>query len=148
MAYEKQTWVCGETITAEKLNHIEDGIEECCGSGGGTDVLEVNITFDWNVGEGEWVIDKTYAEVLSAIQNNQRVSAYAFWTEDSENGSSVTQWSLVNATYWVTATGNDEGIMFRGIAIDGSDDTTVWKSFYYSANGMLQEGNSPIVVNS
>lgn len=26
MAYEKQTWVCGETITAEKLNHIEDGI--------------------------------------------------------------------------------------------------------------------------
>ena len=28
--YEKQTWVTGETITAEKLNHMEDGI-----SGGG-----------------------------------------------------------------------------------------------------------------
>lgn len=25
-AYEKQTWVDGETITKEKLNHIEDGI--------------------------------------------------------------------------------------------------------------------------
>lgn len=26
MAYEKQTWVTGEVITKEKLNHIEDGI--------------------------------------------------------------------------------------------------------------------------
>ena len=31
MSYEKQTWVCGETITADKLNHMEEGIEECCG---------------------------------------------------------------------------------------------------------------------
>lgn len=28
MAYEKYTWVDGELITAEKLNHIEDGIAE------------------------------------------------------------------------------------------------------------------------
>ena len=27
MSYEKQTWVTGETITASKLNHMEDGIE-------------------------------------------------------------------------------------------------------------------------
>lgn len=26
MAYEKQTWTTGEVITAEKLNHMEDGI--------------------------------------------------------------------------------------------------------------------------
>lgn len=26
MAYSKQTWVSGETITDAKLNHIEDGI--------------------------------------------------------------------------------------------------------------------------
>ena len=31
MAYEKQTWTCGETITADKLNHMEDGIENCGG---------------------------------------------------------------------------------------------------------------------
>lgn len=31
MAYEKQTWECGETITAEKLNHMEDGIANCGG---------------------------------------------------------------------------------------------------------------------
>lgn len=33
MSYEKQTWVTGEVITAEKLNHIEDGIESNCSSG-------------------------------------------------------------------------------------------------------------------
>lgn len=26
MAYEKQNWVCGDTLTADKLNHMEDGI--------------------------------------------------------------------------------------------------------------------------
>lgn len=38
MAYEKQTWQCGDIVTAEKLNNIEDGIEEalaCCGGGSG-----------------------------------------------------------------------------------------------------------------
>lgn len=34
MAYNKYTWVDGELITAEKLNHMEDGIAE----GGGGDV--------------------------------------------------------------------------------------------------------------
>ena len=42
MAYEKQTWQCGETITADKLNHMEDGIEECC-SGGGSAPLIVEV---------------------------------------------------------------------------------------------------------
>lgn len=32
MSYEKQTWVTGETITAEKLNHMEGGIEAAGGS--------------------------------------------------------------------------------------------------------------------
>ena len=27
MAYEKQVWNCGDTITADKMNHIEEGIE-------------------------------------------------------------------------------------------------------------------------
>lgn len=28
MAYEKHTWECGEPITADKLNNIEDGISD------------------------------------------------------------------------------------------------------------------------
>ena len=32
MSYSKQTWQTGDTITAAKLNHMEDGID---GAGGG-----------------------------------------------------------------------------------------------------------------
>lgn len=31
MSYEKQTWETGEIITAEKLNHMENGIENAGG---------------------------------------------------------------------------------------------------------------------
>lgn len=34
MAYEKHTWVNNETITAAKMNNIEDGIEEAAQSDG------------------------------------------------------------------------------------------------------------------
>lgn len=37
MAYEKQTWACGDTITADKMNHIEEGIENA--SSGGVAIL-------------------------------------------------------------------------------------------------------------
>lgn len=30
MAYDKYTWQTGEKITADKLNHMEEGIQECC----------------------------------------------------------------------------------------------------------------------
>lgn len=38
MAYERHNWVCEDNISADRLNNIEDGIEEaldCCGGGGG-----------------------------------------------------------------------------------------------------------------
>lgn len=38
MAYEKQAWACGDVITADKLNHMEDGI-----AGGGITVIECEI---------------------------------------------------------------------------------------------------------
>ena len=47
MAYEKQTWSTGDTVTAEKLNHIESGI-----SGGGILIIgvkdETNVDATWN----------------------------------------------------------------------------------------------------
>ncbi len=42
MSYEKQTWTTGETITAEKLNHIEDGIAE--GGTGGLNLVPHYLT--------------------------------------------------------------------------------------------------------
>lgn len=63
MAYEKQTWVTGEVITKEKLNHMEDGIA----NGGG--VIAINIDEDNK-------LDKTWNEVDTALRNGQFVIVY------------------------------------------------------------------------
>ena len=34
MAYEKHNWSCGETVTAELLNHLEEGIARQAATGG------------------------------------------------------------------------------------------------------------------
>lgn len=60
MAYEKQTWATGQTITAEKMNHMEDGILNNQGAKGDTgpagadgaaaEITEVTATVDANTG--------------------------------------------------------------------------------------------------
>lgn len=64
MAYEKQTWQCGDTISAEKLNHMEDGIAD---AGGGSSTLVVNGTTD--EGTGTTTLDKTWQEISDAFPN-------------------------------------------------------------------------------
>ena len=49
MAYEKQTWVNGETITQEKLNHMEDGIANM-GSDAG---------YECEIRSGDQLLDET-----------------------------------------------------------------------------------------
>lgn len=73
MAYERQTWVCGETITADKLNHIEEGIENCCGINGecaeafipliGDGLLEARRVYFTNTGEDVTISPSSFAEI-------------------------------------------------------------------------------------
>ena len=45
MAYEKQTWECGDVISAEKMNHMEDGIANAGGGGdAGYECVEGTVT--------------------------------------------------------------------------------------------------------
>lgn len=74
MAYEKQTWNCGDTITADKLNHIEDGIADASG-GGGSDIFTVNLTIDPESPSQSPTVDKTFAEIKSAILSGKNVLA-------------------------------------------------------------------------
>lgn len=76
MSYTKTKWITNDLITAEKLNKIEEGLEQAESNS----PLIVTVTFNSNyvndmndttVGIG----DKTYSEVISAIDNNQPVIA-------------------------------------------------------------------------
>ena len=73
MAYTKQTWIDGEVITAEKLNHIEDGLENAGGGG----AFVVNVAYDQNARTA--TADKTAAEIYNAAQSGlvNFVVAYA-----------------------------------------------------------------------
>lgn len=64
MAYEKQTWVTGEVITKEKLNHMEDGIAN---GGSGGSALYVGAETVGNT----TTLDKTWNEIKEAVDNGQ-----------------------------------------------------------------------------
>ena len=60
MAYEKQTWNTGDVITAEKLNHMEEGINRPTG---GLFVSKVT-SFDGT----SITLDHTFEEILAAFE--------------------------------------------------------------------------------
>ena len=62
MAYDKQTWVSGEVITAVKLNHMEDGIASAGSGGGGTEVFNIDSIID----QQTWTINGSDLEQLVA----------------------------------------------------------------------------------
>lgn len=63
MSYTEQTWATGDTITAEKLNHMEDGI---AGAGG---VFLVPVTFDEESGTS--TCTKTWKEIYDAMASGK-----------------------------------------------------------------------------
>lgn len=70
MAYEPKTWACGDTITADDLNHIENGIAEI-----GCGVEIVNITATGTLPNISGTSDKTHAELLSAHNSGKVIIA-------------------------------------------------------------------------
>lgn len=68
MAYTPKTWECGDTITAEDLNHIEQGIAN---SGGGTEPLIVHVSFDEST--GVITLDKTWKEIRDVFATGANV---------------------------------------------------------------------------
>ena len=63
MAYEPKAWECGDVITADDLNHIEQGVAN---AGGGSSVLEINVSWDER---GGGTLDKTWQEIFDAYPN-------------------------------------------------------------------------------
>lgn len=80
MAYEKYEWQRGEIITSDKLNHIENGIEEASASGGGA---------DWNAVEGEtrYIANKPFGTATeeTILFDGDVVFKYGTWTDSDGN---------------------------------------------------------------
>ena len=68
MSYTKNTWTNGDTITAEKLNNMENGIANA----GGTLIVGVTVTTDENENERA-TMDKTWQEIHDALAAGLRV---------------------------------------------------------------------------
>lgn len=64
MSYEKQTWVTGETITAEKLNHMEDGI-----GSGDSDIVIVHYN------DMTQECDYTFEQLVELLSSNKTMIA-------------------------------------------------------------------------
>ena len=70
MAYQKTTWQNGDVITAQKLNNIQNGIEDITGSsgsnsGGGTLFVPLNVSEDH--GNISYTATKTAHEIIAAV---------------------------------------------------------------------------------
>ena len=123
MSYEKKTWQCGDTISAEELNRMENGIEEAQGGGGSTP-LTVNVSLSEEseeFGTDILVLDKTWQEIANAYPNTRFVTTYddavvyfnAYAVQDA-GGDALDRYEVIiyadgsmNATNFVADTPND-----------------------------------------
>lgn len=90
MAYEKHTWSCGETVTAEHLNHMEDGIAE---GGGGSEPMIVTVA--QRSGEENFYMDKTFGEIRNAFTNGQSIIVIHDQSVESETNMSISRVTAV-----------------------------------------------------
>jgi len=105
MAYEKQTWQCGEAITADKLNHMEDGIAN---SGGGGAVYRMTVE------RTDVAIATLEASFNDLVASNGGVAHY------SENG--IELYTAVNMWGFYTDVNNAEDVVYYAMVtfVDGS----------------------------
>lgn len=94
MSYEKQTWVNGDVITDDKLNHMEDGIANAGGGG-----LLITATYD--SGTNKTVMDKTWKEIKDAMNAGIPCTVYEDNGETEQNWYPVGMLSDNNGTYSV-----------------------------------------------
>lgn len=66
MAYEKTNWQTGDTVTAEKLNHAENGISD----------NSVQVYVGTLLEGGDLQFDLTYNQVVAALQAGKDLRLY------------------------------------------------------------------------
>lgn len=95
MSYTTHEWVDGETITAAKLNNIEEGIGEASQQGGGGSMV---IGYTWD-GQGTITLDKTAQEIIDAMTSGVACLA-VFDLEDFGTWGWNTVAAIIDEIYW------------------------------------------------
>lgn len=127
--YEKHNWVTGEVITAENLNHLEDGVA----SGG---VVVVNATYIFDGAEETYEItDLTCLELYNLLNQGKTVLVKAVIESD------------IGTDYENVATETDVITSWSKIEYPNDDDTYSFRTGgYKNYNG--GENNHPRYSNA
>lgn len=116
MAYTPTEWACGDTITAEKLNKLEEGLAECCG-GGTVRVIKPtgesgNIVGGNGISCTAYYYDMTYAELGETMRNGTIVFAqFPIPIGATSNLAGVEQIQIVSIPFNETPTEETELIL-------------------------------------
>lgn len=129
MAYQKQTWRCGEVVTADKLNHMEDGIENA--NSGYSCVEEAFLLTD------EEVTTVMSEEEPFAIGELPRPSTLP---PDSISEVRIT----FNGTEY---TFDWNGEFAFGASYDASTGTMNWTEYPFSINGNFIATEAPTTIS-
>lgn len=90
MAYVKQTWETGQTITADKLNHIEDGVAN---SGG------FLITANYDADLNKTILDKTWKEIKDMMGAGVACVIFEPYDESEFNWYTIRQLTANNGSF-------------------------------------------------
>lgn len=89
MSYVEQTWQTGDTVTAEKLNHMEAGI---AGAVGSMVLTETETPDTPSPGATTYTLNKTWQEIYDAIIAGIYVGMVVEYTD---GGHDYTQFEMV-----------------------------------------------------
>lgn len=114
MAYEPKTWECGETITADALNHIEQGIAN---SGGGTEPLIFTVSIEHGVpctggAQDIYTYNLSWQEIYDALASHRLVLEVYNDVDESED------YAFASIDLVTSAQHNNEGYFVQGAAIE------------------------------
>lgn len=127
MAYEPKTWECGEVVTAEALNNIEQGIADAS-SGGGVQPSFVKIMEDVQ---------------LSFIQNTGNCSGGGAFYNGATLGNLIGDKHIIG---FVAEKNSGDGLMTAMVSCDRGDRVFVNPMLHRDAT--LNASGGSVLVNS
>ena len=110
MAYIPTVWQCGDVVSAEKLNKLENGLADCCG--GGTEPLLVH-KVKHEDDPGATFLDKTFGEIRQASEAGRMVVLITDNSSDTEISATLSNLSYVE--YYV-----GEGSAYGSVSLGNS----------------------------